>query len=76
MERAVWSDSLDKSLDPQMTLVGGGWRGAGESAMERSAPLSSRVITVVRFKGAYTVTSRRPPAKVGPGKEAWVGKTQ
>lgn len=38
-----------------------------EGAGERSMPLQSRVITVMRFKGIYTVTSLCPLLKVSAG---------
>lgn len=53
-----------------MTLGGreGGRDGEKEKerARERSMPLQSRVITVMRFKGIYTVTSLCPVLKVSP----------
>lgn len=43
------------------------WRGGKERARNRSMPLQSRVIMVMRFKGIYTVTSLCPLLKVSPG---------
>lgn len=73
----VWSDSLDKSPDPQMTLGEGGagageggregdgrWRGGKERAGKRSMPIQSRVIMVARFKGVCTPTF--PPCPPPP----------
>ena len=72
LEWQPWQES-GPSNDPRGKGRRKRWRGGKERARERSAPLQSRVITVMRFKGIYTVTSLCPLLKVSPGADTRIG---